>query len=107
MKKLLLMVTLLGSALLASASAQASDFGVQVECWSDSGCNNISLSTVCGSNMTVVSISCTQVKTPTSTTSCSSGTCSYSKSINSATVGDFCQDVNGYDALVICHSTSW
>ena len=106
MKKLLL-ATLLGSFLLAGASAQASDYVVAVECWSDANCNSIYLSSICGDN-SVVGISCTQVKTPTSTTSCSPGTCSYAMWYSqNLSVGAFCKDVNGYDALVTCHSTTW
>jgi hypothetical protein len=107
MKKLFMAI--LGSVLLAGASAQAAEYGVQVECYSDSGCNSIWLSDVCGSGKNPVSISCSQVKTPTNTTSCSPGTCGSPMQIGNgsiAKVGDFCLDVNGYDAIVICHSAN-
>lgn len=59
---------LLGPVLLTAASAQASDYGVRVECLSESGCSSIALSTVCGTT-TPVSISRTQVKAPSAPTS--------------------------------------
>jgi len=111
MKKLFMAI--LGSVLLAGASAHATNYGVRVECWSDSGCAGTTLGDVCtsamGTGAVPVSISCSQVKTPTTTTPCGSATCSYnSKSMQNASsyVGDFCQDVNGYDAIVTCFTNN-
>lgn len=105
MKKLFV-ATVLGSFLLAAASAQATDYGVMVECWSQSGCDSISLGTACSSvipGSTPVSISCSQVRAPATTTSCGSGTCGWRDYVRSAAnIGAFCSDTNGYDALIIC-----
>jgi hypothetical protein len=103
MKKILMAI--LGAILFATGTANAitTTYVVPVECWSDAGCASILISNVC--NGTIVSISCSQVKTPSQTRSCyigSTGTCGQEINLSGAYVGDFCQDVTGYDALVTC-----
>jgi hypothetical protein len=113
MKKLFL-VTLLGAALSAVASLSpraafaASDWAVTVECWSQTNCNNTTLGGICGSGNSAVSVSCGQVVTPSSSSNCGSGaSCSQHSSsggYNARTIGEFCQDISGWDAIVYCHS---
>ena len=99
MKKTLMAI--LGAILFATGTAHAHTVLAAVECWSDAGCASIPVSSVC-SGGTPINISCSQVKAPSPTHSCSPGTCGSNKNLSGAYVGDFCQDVNGYDALVTC-----
>ena len=104
MKKLLV-TAILGFSLSAAANAHAAYRAVLVECISDANCADLTLQTVCGGTMPV-NISCTQVRTPTVVTECNeyynTALCGTTVIDYDSRVGNFCKDVNGYDAIVTC-----
>jgi hypothetical protein len=118
MKKVFL-VTLFSSALMVAASVSpreasaTTERGVAVECFNDANCASLLLSSICGSSRPV-SISCSQVKFQTGAATCSPPNGAACKDLFSMaspinlggthTVGEFCTDTSGFDAIVFCSS---
>jgi hypothetical protein len=91
-----------------SASVAQAEASVKVECWGNS-CSNVTLRDACNAykqSSVPVAITCDDLATPGggTQTSCVGGaqTCVVDEFDQFQTVGRYCQDGGGFDAIVFC-----
>ena len=100
---------LLVTALLWSgfgASSALADASVKVECWGNN-CANVTLRDACNAyrqSSVPTSISCNEIASGGTTSTCASGgqTCTADTLDPLKPVGSYCEDVGGFDAIVMC-----
>lgn len=77
--------------------------GVNVEC--NGNCRGVTLQNACdasGTGKRPIAVSCDQVKDFPTTRRCGSGFCSFIPFVGTADLDAFCDDVFGWDAVVLC-----